>query len=138
MDDINGKIIDINSKMQDIGDNFFNNLKYENSTESKTFISDSIRSDIGSLQENESALTSEIITLTNTTQKLNDTLESIKNNTPQFIKTDETAKIFKNNFKYLYNKQYTKNATLIVGILLITGCIIKMSFYETIDYPRVL
>jgi hypothetical protein len=60
------------------------------------------------------------------------------NNVVPLSKYDGTAKILKNNFKHLYNKQYTKNATLIVGILLVSGIVIKMSFYETIDYPRVL
>ena len=64
--------------------------------------------------------------------------EMILNEVVPLGKSDGTAKILKNNFKYLYNKQYTKNATLIVGILLVSGIIIKMSFYETIDYPRVL
>jgi hypothetical protein len=64
--------------------------------------------------------------------------ELILNEVIPLRKSDGTAKILKNNFKHLYNKQYTKNATLIVGILLVSGIIIKMSFYETIDYPRVL
>jgi len=64
--------------------------------------------------------------------------EVILNQVVPLSKSDGTAKILKNNFKHLYNKQYTKNATLIVGILLVSGIIIKMSFYETIDYPRVL
>jgi hypothetical protein len=64
--------------------------------------------------------------------------EKIINNVTPLRKSDGTAKILKNNFKHLYNKQYTKNATLIVGIILVSGIIIKMSFYETIDYPRVL
>jgi hypothetical protein len=64
--------------------------------------------------------------------------EKTINNVTPLRKSDGTAKILKNNFKHLYNKQYTKNATLIVGIILVSGIIIKMSFYETIDYPRVL
>jgi len=64
--------------------------------------------------------------------------EVILNQVVPLSKSDGTAKILKNNFKHLYNKQYTKNSTLIVGILLVSGIIIKMSFYETIDYPRVL
>lgn len=130
---INNTIKDINDKIEDIGNNFFNELKYNNYT-----ISDTIISDITVLQADETTLSSSIENLSRTTQRLTYTLDLTKKNTPLFIKTDGTAKILKNNFKYLYNKQYTKNATLIVGILLITGCIIKMSFYETIDYPRVL
>ena len=65
--------------------------------------------------------------------------EKILNEVDPLRKSDYgTARILKNNFKNLYNKQYTKNATLIAGILLVSGVIIKMSFYETIDYPRVL
>jgi hypothetical protein len=83
----------------------------------------------------------------NTTENINQIKEKIRllqqdeiilNQVVPLSKSDGTAKILKNNFKHLYNKQYTKNATLIVGILIVSGIIIKMSFYETIDYPRVL
>ena len=118
MDTISNKIRDTQNNMFDI-QSILNTIKFdlsENSTENITENINQIKDIIRLLQQD----------------------EIILNQVVPLSKYDGTAKILKNNFKYLYNKQYTKNATLIVGILLVSGIIIKMSFYETIDYPRVL
>lgn len=110
--DTTNKMIDINNALGVIQKNYTEN----NNNDDNSVNINRIKSNIQRLQEH----------------------EIILNTVVPLSKSGGTAKILKNNFKHLYNKQYTKNATLIVGILLVSGIIIKMSFYETIDYPRVL
>ena len=44
----------------------------------------------------------------------------------------DTSKTLKDNFKTLYNKQYSQNVNLFIGMVVVFGIIVKMSFYETI------
>jgi hypothetical protein len=64
-------------------------------------------------------------------------MNAFNNLNPETLSSsNNTANVLKNNFKELYNKQYFKNAELFVGIILISGVVCKMMFYETIDLNK--
>lgn len=64
-------------------------------------------------------------------------MNAFNNLNPETLSSsNNTANVLKNNFKQLYNRQYFKNVEIFVGIVLISGIVCKMMFYETIDLNK--
>ena len=126
-DEVNNIKIDFSNNMESL------NLKIINKDISFTREKDYVKNNIENINKYDSLLNSKIESLqTNIIQ-----IESeLNQNLPPSLKYDSTANTLKNNFKTMYNKQYSTNVNLFIGLLVITGCIVKLSFYETITTPE--
>jgi hypothetical protein len=132
-------INDIQDEVNNIKTDFSNNmdslnLKIINKDVRFTKEKDYINNNIDIIKKYDSLLNSKIESLQIDIENFETELNQ---NLPPSLKYDGTANILKNNFKTLYNKQYSTNVNLFIGLLVVTGCIIKLSFYQTITTPEV-